>query len=64
MIGALKIGNSIDLVLLRNGEETACANQLKIDKENDQLALFDLRTHLRVASKKCVAGRPLMRTCA
>lgn len=41
------------------------ANQLKKDKESDQLSMFDRTTLLRVASKQCMAGRPILRrTCA
>ena len=36
------------------------ANQLKQDKESDQLSLFDMRDPLRVASNKCMAGRPIL----
>ena len=41
------------------------ANQLKKDKESDQLACLTRTTLLRVASKQCMAGRPILRrTCA
>ena len=41
------------------------ANQLKHDKESDQLALFDPQAHLWVISNNCMAGRPIKRrTCA
>ena len=39
--------------------KTYIAEQLKRDKESDQLSLFDRETHLREVSKRCVAGRPI-----
>ena len=35
------------------------ANQLKRDKGADQLSLFDQEIRLRVAGKRCMAGRPI-----
>ena len=41
------------------------AEQLKKDKEDDQLAMFDPRAPLWVVSSQCMAGRPIQkRTCA
>ena len=34
-------------------------NQLKQDKESDQLSFYDPKILLRVASTKCIAVRPI-----
>lgn len=40
------------------------ADQLKADKESDQLSLFDRVTRLRVANNNTLAARLPVRTCA
>ena len=40
------------------------SNQIKVDRETDQLALFDTRDPFKGASNKCMLTGILMRTCA
>jgi len=39
--------------------KTYITEQLKRDEENDQLSMYDPRTHLWVVSNSCMAGRPI-----
>ena len=38
------------------------SNQLKVDRENDQLSIFDPRDPFTDSKKKCMAGRPIKST--
>ena len=55
----------MSIKLCHNRRKEYIANQLKHDKESDQLSVFDPNALSRVASNQCVAGRPILRrTCA